>query len=64
MYKLKLDNGKYTVILSDDCSTFKALRYGEPWQELAGNNLVLHLVLRIQELEKIVSQHTLLKGGE
>jgi hypothetical protein len=52
MYELILMGGKYTVKMSDDMKVFKALRYGEPWQDLCGNNLVYALVCRVKELEE------------
>ena len=54
---IDLDNGKYTVILSD--GTFVALRHGEPWRDLCGDNLIFFLVHRIAELEEEKA-----KGGD
>jgi hypothetical protein len=45
------DNGKYTVINNN--GLLSALRYGEPWRELTGDNLVaamLHEVDRWHEV--------------
>lgn len=47
--KLDLEDGKYTI-LSDD-GRMQALRYGEQWRDLTGDNLVGALVSRIEELE-------------
>ena len=50
---LKL-NDKYTVIYEDDSNKpfiFKALRYGEEWRDLRGDNLIFSLVQHIQRLE-------------
>ena len=49
--KLEFDDGKYTLILHDNYS-MDALRYGEPWRDLTGDNLVycmLAEILRLQE---------------
>ena len=54
--KIKLDNGKYEVIMSDDCSKFEALRYGESWRELIGDNLVYFMFMKIKELELEIKQ--------
>lgn len=53
MYKLDVFDGKYTVVLNETSPfEFKALRYGEEWRSLTGDNLVLGLVYKIQELEE------------
>ena len=49
--KIDLWEGKYTVVMSEDMKTFKALRYGEEWRNLCGDNLIHALVSRIRELE-------------
>lgn len=53
------DNGKYTVIFNERTRVMHALRNGEPWQDLCGNNLVYFMLVehkqaleRIAELEK------------
>ncbi|MNI99003.1 hypothetical protein D3C73_1579690 [compost metagenome] len=54
MYKLNLDNGKYTIYEDLNNGMFKAERYREEWRDLAkeGDNLIYFLVMRIQELEE------------
>lgn len=56
MYKLELYDGKYTVILDGsgkgEAAIFHALRYGVPWRDLTGDNLILQMLLKIQELEE------------
>ena len=49
-----LDGGKYEVILDQTDGTFKfhALRYGEEWRDFSGDNLVLYMFERIQDLEE------------
>ena len=51
---VKLDDGKYEVIFDQNgCrSDFYALRYGESWRDLTGDNLVLAMFYRIQNLEE------------
>jgi len=50
-----LDNGKYEVIFDqtdDGKCEFHALRYGKEWRSLTGDNLVLCMFQRIQNLEE------------
>ncbi len=56
MESIKLDNGKYEVILNDKPWKFEALRYGETWRSLTGDNLVLAMFYRIQELEEEITE--------
>jgi|WetSurMetagenome_2_1015567.scaffolds.fasta_scaffold662308_2 hypothetical protein len=51
MATIKLCDGKYTIIRSDDYKIFKALRYGEEWRSLAGDNLIAALCDKIEDLE-------------
>lgn len=51
MESIKLDN-KYEVIFNSKPWTFKALRYGEEWRNLTGDNLILAMFHKIQELEE------------
>jgi hypothetical protein len=48
--KIDLCYGKYTVVLAEK-GELSALRYGEPWRDLCGDNLVYWMVVRIQALE-------------
>jgi len=52
MYKLDLENGKYTIVEDLNKGKFEALRYGDEWRNLIGDNLILALVYKIQELEE------------
>jgi hypothetical protein len=54
IYKLSLDDGKYEIHKSDDMKIFDCTRHGEGWRSLVGDNMVLALVDRIQELEERV----------
>ena len=51
-----LDSGKYEVVLdqTDGKFNFYALRYGEKWRNLTGDNLVLAMFNKIQDLEDIL----------
>lgn len=44
-------DGKYTV-QHENGANLRALRYGEPWRDLVGDNLVYWMACRIEELEK------------
>jgi hypothetical protein len=50
MLTIKLNDGKYTYI-RDDHGNQKALRYGEMWRDLTGDNLIGALAARIEDLE-------------
>lgn len=43
--------GEYEVIEDLQSRTFKALRHGEEWKELIGDNLIMALIDRIEKLE-------------
>lgn len=45
----ELDNGKYTYIYQNGVQ--KALRYGEQWRDLTGDNFVFHMAHEIDELQ-------------
>lgn len=46
--EIKLDDGKYTYILND--KEHKALRHGEEWRDLTGDNLILNMGFEIESL--------------
>lgn len=50
--KTEIKVGEYTVI-HENGTNFHALRHGEKWRDLTGDNLVLALVSRIEQLEKL-----------
>ena len=54
MYELELASGRYKIIYNDNPYIFKALRYGEEWKDLVGDNLTLALIDKIQELEMMI----------
>lgn len=43
--------GKYTLI-RESSGRMYALRYGEPWRELSGDNLIYFMLMRITDLEE------------
>ena len=47
--RLDFNDGKYTYILHDD-GTQEALRYGEPWRKLIGNNLIYWMGVEVHNL--------------
>ena len=55
MIHVVLDAGKYTVI-QDAKGRLFALRYGEPWQDLVGNNLVLQLAYQLSAARELLEQ--------
>ena len=56
MTRLELQDGKYTIIRSDDCSQFEALRHGELWRILTGDNLIHALVDRIESQQEYIEK--------
>lgn len=56
MDKIELSDGKYTVIneLSEG-GGFRALRYGEEWRDLAGDNLIHAMFCEIERLREGLS---------
>ena len=50
---IKLENGKYEVIVSNNGSDFHALRFGEEWRDLTGDKMIMAMFYRIQKLEEI-----------
>lgn len=50
--KTEIKVGEYTVI-HENGTNFHVLRHGEQWRDLTGDNLVLALVSRIEQLEKL-----------
>ena len=55
---IMLDDGKYTVVLNSNPYGFKALRYGEEWRDLTGDNLILSMFYKIQGLQEILNKLT------
>ena len=52
MIKVKVDDDKYTVFLPtepQDHRNFRALRYGEEWRDLTGDNLIYNLAYELNE---------------
>ena len=53
--KIDLDGGKYTVVQKDNGS-LDALRYGEPWRDLTGDNLVYWMAVEIERLRDKIEE--------
>lgn len=53
-FKIDLQDGKYTYVF--DNGNQYALRYGESWRDLVGDNLVYAMACRIQELEECLER--------
>ncbi len=51
--RLDVADGKYTVINNN--GTLTALRYGEPWRVLTGDNLLYSLFVELQEARAALS---------
>lgn len=49
-------DGKYTVLAGDLMEDFRALRYGEEWRKLTGDNLVASLAMELQEARDRIKQ--------
>jgi hypothetical protein len=55
MERIKVD-GKYEIVIDWNNGGVRALRYGEEWRELNGDNLILAMAYRIEELEKALEE--------
>lgn len=53
--RIDIDNGKYSI-LHENGSNLRALRNGEPWQDLQGSGLVLAMAQEIEELREKLSR--------
>jgi hypothetical protein len=52
MRRINLMDGKYTIVYDRDTGTIKeVLRYGEPWRDVTGDNLIHALVNLIDNCE-------------
>ena len=49
-------DGKYTV-QHENGANLRALRYGEPWRDLVGDNLVYWMACRIEQLEEALKTY-------
>jgi hypothetical protein len=54
MSKIQLDGGKYTVV--SDKGGLRALRNGQEWRDLSGDNLVYYMLCRIEELTEAANR--------
>jgi len=51
--KIDLENGKYTYIFEEDTGKQYALRHGEDWRALTGDNLIYAMACEIERLKEI-----------
>lgn len=51
MLRVDIDNGKYTVV-QNERGALSALRYGEPWRDLVGDNLIGAMAYEIDDLRE------------
>ena len=56
--KIDLGNGKYHLTFDEKTGKLEACRYGEAWRDLTGDNLILALMQRITDLEKLLEHMT------
>lgn len=62
----KINLGEYDILFNDGNEgpfELRALRHGEDWKDLVGDNLSLMMVMKIEELEEKVSELKKLIGG-
>jgi hypothetical protein len=52
LLNVSIENGKYTVIQEAQGGT-RALRYGEPWRDCVGDNLIRGLAGYVDDLRKL-----------
>lgn len=50
--KFETEDKKYKVVFNGDTGELVAYRYGEMWRNLCGDNLVLAMLSRINDLEE------------
>lgn len=62
MRKIDLYDGKYTVIFDD--GKLSALRYGEPWRDITGDNLIYWMFVEIEELRQFIAESGRSASGE
>lgn len=60
-YYLDIADGKYTVYQEKN-GTVKALRYGEPWRDLCGDNLIFYLMVELIEAKEKIKTLEIIKG--
>lgn len=63
MTRIELEDGKY-VVEHDDGAGLHALRNGQPWRDLTGDNLVLAMAQEIENLRKDAQRYRWLMSQE
>lgn len=54
--EIKLEEGKYFWLFDERSGCQEALHHGEPWRDLAGDNLTLAMGQRIATLEAALTE--------
>ncbi len=64
MYELDVTvaDGKYRVVM--DVDGLRALRYGEPWRDCVGDNLIYYLASTVQTLQDAIITHRAQKADD
>lgn len=55
LLNVTVGDGKYTVIMERYGQTH-ALRYGEPWRCISGDNLILSLAMEVERLRELLAR--------
>lgn len=64
MTRIEISDGKYTII-HDNGRDLRALRYGEEWRDLVGDNLVMAMAQEIEDLrERVENAEEQLRRGK
>lgn len=53
--RIKVDGGKYEVV-QPETGGAHALRYGEAWRDLTGDNLILALAYELEEAREEIAK--------
>jgi len=57
MEDIRVADGKYTICLpTEQGETLRALRYGEEWRDLTGDNMVMALASELSEARKEIER--------
>lgn len=48
-FKIELNDGKYTILWDFEKRQFECLRYGEPWRDFIGDQMMMSLCLELIE---------------
>jgi len=54
--RIKLEGGKYEIIMDLARGIYRADRHGEPWRNLIGDKLILALISRLEDAEGLLQE--------